>query len=348
MAVEVRFLAGDCVVLNDCHTVDEVMARIAIRSGRFASDVLVLDQTATPIADLRTLRSRIRIRDFGFATERSNSPTLPPLVSVLFVPENDERFCDDTYDTGRIELELNLYLHAEHADIEGCKRLVEMCDRYSGSHFERDIEPKWVPWVSSYEQFEWDSATIAEKLFFVAASAGKTNIFDSLLQAGVRGWYALHRAASLENLPLLNKLISVGIPVDIVNFSGSTALLQAVRHIEVTRFLLAAKANIEHKDAQNNTALMCACKVAAGVEVMELLLSLGQDVNCTNIFGQTPLISACEWRVDSGVIKLLLSAQADANVTDESGCTALDTMVKTIYRYDGYDDVFALLHAAEA
>jgi ankyrin repeat protein len=78
---------------------------------------------------------------------------------------------------------------------------------------------------------------------------------------------------------------------------GETALILAVQWNApaLARLLLTARASIDIKDKQGNTALMYARSADSGPEAAEIfnaLLAAGASLNNVNEFGETPLILA--------------------------------------------------------
>ena len=74
---------------------------------------------------------------------------------------------------------------------------------------------------------------------------------------------------------------------------GQTPLIRAAESGDeyVVLSLLAARANIEHKDRSGRTALACAAG-AKDPACMNLLLAAGSNISQANLRGQTPLHEA--------------------------------------------------------
>lgn len=72
-----------------------------------------------------------------------------------------------------------------------------------------------------------------------------------------------------------------------------TALMVAVvsGHMEATKTLVMSNANVDARDAQENTALMYAA-MAGNAEMTQLLIEHGADVNAVNREGQSVLMFA--------------------------------------------------------
>jgi ankyrin repeat protein len=94
------------------------------------------------------------------------------------------------------------------------------------------------------------------------------------------------------------------------------------QHIEITKLLIEAGANIDQKDSAGNTALM-GVTYKGNVEIAKILIDSGADVNATNFNKATPLIYAAMFS-QIKIAKLLLENGANLNNKDARGYSAFD------------------------
>ena len=152
-----------------------------------------------------------------------------------------------------------------------------------------------------------------------------------LLQAGATadvnkqnqdGYTFLMSAATNGHWECIVALLDAGADVNIQDYKGTTALMEAcdVRSVEL---LLQSGADVNKQDRDGRTAVM---KVAWNGHhpCMELLLQAGAGVNKQDKSGQTSLMYAAE-NGNHLCAELLLQARAgaDVNIKDYKGTTAL-------------------------
>ncbi len=97
----------------------------------------------------------------------------------------------------------------------------------------------------------------------------------------------------------------------------NTALMNSVSFPNIVKMLIAAEADVNQMSSELNSPLILAA--ACCRESLEILLQAGADVNHRNAQGQTALLVAEE----RGIIEALLDSQADVNHVDFSGMSAL-------------------------
>ncbi len=112
-----------------------------------------------------------------------------------------------------------------------------------------------------------------------------------------------------------------------MNKNGDPLLIYAAKNgnaVAVNLFIRAikkAKGDINARDAEGRTALMCA-SITGNTESVDLLIKAKAGINLTDKYGNTALILATKnGKID--VVKLLAGAGADLNIKNKDGHTAL-------------------------
>ncbi|KAL2039045.1 hypothetical protein N7G274_008094 [Stereocaulon virgatum] len=136
----------------------------------------------------------------------------------------------------------------------------------------------------------------------------------------------LHRAARRGNSSILQNLLQVGVPANIVE-EGSrfTALHEAARsgHSNAIKVLLDHKANIEAGNSTQWTALHLAA-LYGHVDAVRLLCQRGANIGArASVIYKTPLHEAATCG-NVAVIRELVEWGADLNSTNDVGKTPLD------------------------
>jgi ankyrin repeat protein len=122
------------------------------------------------------------------------------------------------------------------------------------------------------------------------------------VRRGLRIDQALCDAASIGDVPWINRLLADGVSPDSADEDGATALMSAAfaAQAKAVATLLHAGADPDLQDSSGLTALMNAV-ISAGEMDLE---------GATAVFER--------------IVSLLLDAGADPDLRDEDGCTALD------------------------
>ena len=110
-------------------------------------------------------------------------------------------------------------------------------------------------------------------------------------------------------------------------------------NLEIGKFLLQNKADVNSKDTYGNTPLNYASKFGQ-LEVVKFLLENGADVNAINEYKWTPLHIAARFGHPK-IVEILLSNGARKDVNDKNYFTPIE-IAKT-YRKGDYKQVIALL-----
>lgn len=124
------------------------------------------------------------------------------------------------------------------------------------------------------------------------------------------------------------QLLKAGVPVNLPDHNGRTALHHAARHCHaiVLKLLLAAGADANAASLTNWTPLLEACycsSCGATAAVAQLLLAAGADPNVASISGNLPVHGAAANDHTCDTLQQLVAAGAALDAGDELGCTAL-------------------------
>lgn len=135
-----------------------------------------------------------------------------------------------------------------------------------------------------------------------------------------RGLRALHLAASMGLVTVIDRLLAAGDEVNASRTNTDIPLIIAARNgkTDAVRYLLNAGGDPHGLGAKRITAL----HVAANAEITEMLLNAGAAPDARDKDGETPLFNAARTgRLDQ--IQLLVGANADVHVVNHKNETAL-------------------------
>lgn len=166
------------------------------------------------------------------------------------------------------------------------------------------------------------------------------------------GSSALHHVVKVtDNFALIHFLLDRGLPVDLGDSGGHTALVMACNsgRIDNARILLERGANVNNTNRIGRTPLFStrlncvdlllkhganpniqdtygctALHQEANHKIVDLLLQGGANANARNNRGETPL---CRCFLDSRILLSLVSNGANVNAKDSAGCPVLHRVV---------------------
>ena len=208
-------------------------------------------------------------------------------------------------------------LHNEQ-DAERLRARAELVAQEAVSQAQQKVE--WAKHWLKYVRSSMQSTTELRSVGLNALSESKTVDYDLLCAMAVQ--VAAHDGVDFNTQTALIYQRNAHYDVE----DGRWLYVAARRGLPQTvRALLAGGAEVDHKDANGNSALYIAAQYAdraAEIEVMRALLAGGADVNLKGALGQTALWTAAEAGRETAV-QVLLEAGADVNLTDVDGWTAL-------------------------
>ena len=133
----------------------------------------------------------------------------------------------------------------------------------------------------------------------------------------------LLQAAGRGDTAALNRLITAGTPLDIVDGAKQTPLLIAVEknQFAAAALLIQSGANINAQAANMDTPWLLAGALGRA-ELLRLMIPNRPDFSLRNRFGGNALIPACE-RGHVETVKVLLTTKIDVNHVNNLGWTCL-------------------------
>lgn len=149
-----------------------------------------------------------------------------------------------------------------------------------------------------------------------------------LLESGAGSQGALRVALEQKNIALAEKFLDAGFDVHDAGTDGMTPLLIAAYYgcDAVIPRLVAAGANLEHRDQWNKTALGYAAQERK-TEAFHALLQAGASI--TDAVGGELLLNYTCAQANDEAVRALLEAGVDPNERDSDGKTALLTAIET-------------------
>ena len=195
-----------------------------------------------------------------------------------------------------------------------------------------DIDkPHFARWIrvrgNMVDSYLWRDYNTQHEVvpIYYAALCGFLHVLEKLIREHpehVDTWggplgTALHAAARMNHLKLVQSLLKCGADVDAPGMWGRTPLLFASEwgHLEVVRWLLEHGADVNAKDEVDSWTSLHLAASAGHFEVVWTLLKHNADTNALEDAGWTPLrIASFRGHVD--IVRLMLNHDADPKARD--------------------------------
>src|SRR3990167_7161700 len=148
----------------------------------------------------------------------------------------------------------------------------------------------------------------------------------------------LFRAARTGNSAGVEAAIAAGADINAVDADNNTALMIALArsYADIARLLLDRGSDVFHKNKCGETVLNRAAS-SGFIDIVQFILDRGANVNQATCFGYTPLMGAVV-RNHADIVRLLLDRGADINYANNYEGTAL-----TLAREWGNNEIVKML-----
>lgn len=153
----------------------------------------------------------------------------------------------------------------------------------------------------------------------------------------------LREAARSGNLAGVKAQADTGVSVDASDPQGRTALQLAAfdGHVDTVAWLIAEKADVNHRDELGRTALMYA-STGDNLSTVEALLAAGAEVNLVDQAERFTALMFAAAEGQNAIVSRLMESQADPSMADADGETALN-----FAQTNGHASVVELLSPAK-
>ena len=180
-----------------------------------------------------------------------------------------------------------------------------------------------------YRKYEYYPGSMA---LFVARQGTSPDMLELLKEMGdpldrpekdprFQGARPIHFACMDSNIPMLKKLLELGISPDLTNDHGHTPMHYCAQQgsAEGISILLAAGASPDAQDADGDTPLMFIPQTQVSPQCLRLLAKASKNINLGNRSGMTALLYAAQCGNYPEYIRILLEAGADPQARTPGG-----------------------------
>jgi ankyrin repeat protein len=165
--------------------------------------------------------------------------------------------------------------------------------------------------------------------FYLAIRTNNLARLSTMLAGGAnvnakdeRGVTPLMYAAWVGSPEAMKLLLDRGADPNLINSSGSTALMMAVTEISKVRMLVERGADVNKATPRGRTALLLAAMSEPSADIVRLLIGAGADVKAVDAF-DTTFLNAAAFGNDAGTVRQALDAGVEVDKVDFQGFTPL-------------------------
>jgi ankyrin repeat protein len=173
------------------------------------------------------------------------------------------------------------------------------------------------------------SQETSTEAFYTAIRANDLQRLTGLLTAGAginakddRGITPLMYTAWVGSADAMKLLLDRGADPNVINSSGSTALMLSVTELTKVRLLVNAGANVNVVSTRGRTALFLAAMADRSADIVRTLITAGADVKIVDGMKMT-ILHAAALGNDAETMRLLLDTGVNVNVRDFQEFTPL-------------------------
>lgn len=169
----------------------------------------------------------------------------------------------------------------------------------------------------------------SSEAFYAAIRANDLGRLDGMLTAGAdinakdeRGITPLMYTAWVGSTDAMKLLLDRGADPNLINSTGSTALMLSATEIAKVRLLIGRGANVNLASARGRTALFLAAMADRSADIVRLLIAAGADVKVVDGMKMTVLHAAALGN-DADTVRLLIDAGVNVDARDFQEYTSL-------------------------
>lgn len=151
--------------------------------------------------------------------------------------------------------------------------------------------------------------------------------------------FPLIKAVYAQNIDIINYLISQKVNLYTTDLAGQTGMMVCARkgYLDIAKIFLRAGYSLNRSIPSTDHSVLSLAVWAENLEIIRWLLNNKADVNCPDSQGWTPLMIAA-YAGFTDIVKELLKHHADTEKKNIRGSTAFDLSV-----FSNHTDIIALL-----